>query len=238
MAEAWHTARYVGAMNDEGSQSVPGAVARAYDIVARAYAELIPAAGGAGDPEDELELALVRRFARSLPSGSAVLDAGCGPGRMITYLDALAPLAIEGCDISEGMVRQARRAHPQRQFEAASISSLPYTDGAFTGVLAWYSIIHTPPAGLPDIFAEFCRILRPGGRLLLGFQTGRGSRRITGAYGHEVELTAYLHDLPELAVLLEGTGFNIHECLTRPPTAAERFAQGFISAQLPAPTGP
>ncbi|MCC3300914.1 class I SAM-dependent methyltransferase [Arthrobacter sp. zg-Y895] len=218
-------------MNDGGPHSVPGAVARAYDVVARTYAELIPTAGRDGDPEDERDLAMVRRFAGSLPSGAAVLDAGCGAGRMITYLDTLAPLAVEGCDISVGMVRQARKAHPQRQFAVTAMSSLPYGDRSFHGVLAWYSIIHTPPAGLPAVFAEFQRILRPGGRLLLGFQAGTGSRQITNAYGHDVELTAYLHDIRETAALLEGAGFQVCEYLFRAPTAAERSAQGFIRAR-------
>ncbi|MCQ1956008.1 class I SAM-dependent methyltransferase [Arthrobacter sp. zg-Y826] len=220
-------------MNDGGLPGVPGAVARAYDAVARAYAELIPTPGGAGGPEDELDLAMVRRFAGLLPAGAAVLDAGCGAGRMISYLDALVPVAIQGCDISEGMVRQARKAHPQRRFEVAAISSLPYADGSFHGVLAWYSIIHTPAAALPEVFAEFRRILRPGGRLLLGFQAGLGPRRITKAYGQEMELTAYLHDIPKTAALLEGAGFQIYESLSRPPTVGEGHAQGFISAQCP-----
>ncbi|MCQ1994015.1 class I SAM-dependent methyltransferase [Arthrobacter sp. zg-Y1171] len=217
-------------MNEGALHSVPGADARAYNLVSQAYAELIPTAGREGDPEDEQDLAMVRRFAGSLPSGAAVLDAGCGAGRMITYLDTLAPLAIEGCDISAGMVRQARKAHPHRRFEVTAMSSLPYGDGSFQGVLAWYSIIHTPSAGLPAVFAEFRRILRPGGRLLLGFQAGTGSRRITTAYGHAVELTGYLHDIPETAALLEGEDFQVDEHLLRSPTAAERYAQGFISA--------
>ena len=30
------------------------------------------------------------------------------------------------------------------------------------GVLAWYSIIHVPPARLDAVLAEFCRVLMPG----------------------------------------------------------------------------
>jgi hypothetical protein len=42
-------------------------------------------------------------------------------------------------------------------------------DGVLCGVLAWFSVIHVPDERLPRAFAEFARVLAPGG-LLLGFQ--------------------------------------------------------------------
>ncbi|UWX97135.1 class I SAM-dependent methyltransferase [Arthrobacter zhaoxinii] len=240
MAEAWHAGRYVGAMEEEDTGPGADDVARAYDVVARSYAELIPTTGSEGDPETDLELAMVREFAASLPSGAAILDAGCGPGRMITYLDTLAALAVDGCDISRCMVRLAREAHPQKRFTVAELSSLPYADESFHGVLAWYSIIHTPPAGLANVFAEFRRVLKPGGVVLLGFTAGNGARTITNAYGHDVELyghdvelTAYPHDLAEVSTCLGHNGFRVGTTLSRAPAGRERQAQGFISVLKP-----
>ncbi len=54
----------------------------------------------------------------------------------------------------------------------ASFRALPFEDGSFGGILAWYSLIHTPPADVPAVLAEFARVLRPGGGLLLGFFDG------------------------------------------------------------------
>lgn len=218
-------------MNEGTSKRTDDVVARAYDVVARSYAELVPTAGREGDPETDVELSMVREFATSLPLGASVLDAGCGAGRMITYFDTLAALTIDGCDVSKEMVQLARRAHPQRRIAVAALSSLPYAERSFDGVLAWYSIIHTPPSGLADVFAEFRRILRPGGMLLLGFQAGTGARRISEAYGHEVDLLAYLHDVSDVAAQLEGSGFHIRAGLSRAATGQEPHAQGFVSAR-------
>ena len=49
------------------------------------------------------------------------------------------------------------------------------------GVLLWYSIIHTPPAGQARIFAEAARVLRPGWPPLVGFQSGEGTRDVSAA---------------------------------------------------------
>ncbi|OKH99228.1 hypothetical protein A6A06_27125 [Streptomyces sp. CB02923] len=48
---------------------------------------------------------------------------------------------------------------------------------AFGGIVARYSIIHTPPEVLPTVFEEFHRALAPGGQLLLGFHVGDERRR-------------------------------------------------------------
>jgi hypothetical protein len=50
--------------------------------------------------------------------------------------------------------------------------ALDLADGVLGGIVAWYSIIHTPPQRLPVTFAEFGRVLSPGGHLLLAFQAG------------------------------------------------------------------
>jgi SAM-dependent methyltransferase len=50
--------------------------------------------------------------------------------------------------------------------------ALDVATDALGGVVAWYSIIHTPPDRLPVVFSEFHRVLRPGGHLLVAFQVG------------------------------------------------------------------
>jgi ubiquinone/menaquinone biosynthesis C-methylase UbiE len=206
-------------------------VRKAYDTVAEEYARLLPDTAY----ESELDLALVRLFVDLVGArGARVLDAGCGTGRMTAHLRALdAGLDITGLDLSPEMLRQARLAVPGVEFVEGELASLPFADAAFDGVLVWYSIIHTPDEGLPAVIAELRRVVRPGGVVLLGFQAGTGERRIAHAYGHDLDLLAYLHDVHAVAAGLAEAGFTVHTRLERGPRLEfERSPQGFVLAVL------
>ena len=151
----------------------------AYDTVAEDYATFLPDTRA----ETNLDLAMVDAFAAAV-TGAAdprVLDAGCGAGRMSRYLADRGCL-VRGVDLSPSMVAMARRDHPDLTFTVGSLTDLPHPDRQFAGVMLWYSIIHTPPAGQARIFAEAVRVLRPGGHLLVGFQAGAGTRDVSGSY--------------------------------------------------------
>jgi SAM-dependent methyltransferase len=204
---------------------------QAYDLVAAEYAALIPDTRY----ESAVELAVLELFAElvaDLNHHGSVLDAGCGTGRMIAHLrDRHPDLAFTGLDLSPAMLREARSTASGVDFVQGDLAGLPFPAESFDGVFAWYSTIHTPDEGMPAVFAELHRVVRPGGAVLLGFQAGRGERRIHHAYGHDLDLTAYLHEVEVVAAALAAAGLTVHTRVERGPRADhERHPQGFVLA--------
>jgi SAM-dependent methyltransferase len=136
-----------------------------------------------------------------------------------------------GVDLSPGMVAEARRRHPGLRFEEGSMTALDLADGTLGGIVAWYSVIHTPPAQLPEVFAEFRRVLEPGGRLLLGFQAGNGPVHLTHAYGHDISLDAYRLDPDEVGTLVIRAGMTEDARLVRAPAPPEKVPQAYLLAR-------
>lgn len=202
------------------------ATRRAYDTVAVDYASLLRTELEA----KPLDRALLTAFAELVRGAGPVADLGCGPGRVAAHLRDLG-VDVFGVDLSPAMVAVARRAHPGLRFEEGSMTALDLADGALGGIVAWYSVIHTPPEQRSAVFAEFARVLVPGGRLLLAFQTGCGPVHLTHAYGHEIALDAYRLDPDGISEHLARVGLDEQARLVRAPEPPEKVPQAYLLAR-------
>jgi SAM-dependent methyltransferase len=209
-----------------------GAVRAAYDVVADLYADRFPST----EPEAPLDLAMVEHFVSLLPDGAAVLDAGCGAGRMMPLLAGLG-CRVEGVDLSPEMVRRARADHPELVTRQGSLTDLPHGDETFDGVFSWYSTIHSPDAELPRIAAELRRVTRSNGVVLVAFQSGTGVRDVAPAYaahGLEVALERYNRTTDQVVDVLIDAGMTEVARMEREPLSDnERDAQAVVIARVP-----
>jgi SAM-dependent methyltransferase len=197
----------------------------AYDAVAGRYAELFDNYLA----DLPLDRALIAAFAELVRAAGAgpVADLGCGPGYVTAHLHSLGLNAF-GVDLSPTMIELARQAHPDLRFEVGSMTELDAGDATLAGILAWYSVIHTPPEELPAILAEFHRALAPGGHLLLAFfQADDDPGVLTQPFDHKVTL-AYRWSLDGLGELLHKAGFTESARLRREPNEDERFPRGHL----------
>jgi len=200
----------------------------AYDLVAEDYADLLRDQL-AEEPYDRAMLGVfAEQVARA--GGGLVGDLGCGPGRVAGHLAGLG-MDVSGVDLSPRMVEVARLDHPAIPFTVGSMAALPFGDAELAGALAWYSIIHTPDERQGGLFAEFARVVRPGGILLLAFQVGDDVVHITHAYGHEVDAHARRQNPVRIRTLLAEAGFTPSAELVRAPVAPEKVPQGYVMAR-------
>jgi SAM-dependent methyltransferase len=143
--------------------------------------------------EVEIEDA-VAKFARGLPDGARLLDAGAGEGQ---YRDRFARQRYCGVDLAVGDA-----AWDYGKLDAiADLSALPFRAGAFDAAIHIVTIEHLREPGAA--LAEIARALVPGGLLLI-------------AAPHEWEVHQAPHDYFRytrygLAYLLEKGGFEICE---------------------------
>ncbi|MBO8185110.1 class I SAM-dependent methyltransferase [Streptomyces spirodelae] len=151
-------------------------------------------------------------------------DVGCGPGHLTAMLHDLG-LDAFGLDLSPAMVAHARRAHPSLRFDEARMEALPVEDRALGGLLAHYSVIHTPPEELPALLTEQARVLATGGLLLVSFFATEGSEPVR--FDHKVT-PAYSWPVDRFAELLAAAGLVPFARLLHDP-ASER---GFLDAHL------
>lgn len=134
-----------------------------------------------------------------------LIDAGCGPGHWTQHL-AERGADIRGIDLVREFIDHARATHPGIRFDVESLESIDEPDAAIGGVLAWFSTIHHEPSDIGVSLAEFARMLRPGGTLLLGYFDADE----TEAFDHAIT-RAYRWRAGDLQQVLESAGFDVVE---------------------------
>jgi ubiquinone/menaquinone biosynthesis C-methylase UbiE len=139
--------------------------------VLRSYYRRVHAGGGYTPAEPflfELHAAMLRRLERifldQIPRGGRVLDAGCGRS-LFTEIRPEWPFTIVAADVDHELLLSRSQEHPRVRWVVADARPLPFRDQAFDALFAGELIEHLvdPRPGL----AEFARVLRPGGTLVL-----------------------------------------------------------------------
>jgi len=200
-----------------------------YDTKAVAYTEFA-AEAFANKP---LVQTMVRTFAdlvRQTGSGT-VADVGCGPGHLTRYLRERG-LDAFGVDLSPELVAIARAAAPDIRFEVGDLGALDVPSGSLAGVLANYSLLHTPPDLLPAVLTELSRTLAPGSHLLAAFPAlGADAAPDTSAEPFDHAVTrAWRFSVDDVAGLLARTGADEVARLVIAP--GEDTTRGFPQAHL------
>jgi SAM-dependent methyltransferase len=116
----------------------------------------------------DIEGPRVQRILDGLPAGVA-LDAASGTGRHGEYLATLGHQVI--CvDSSPEMLALASEKMPTGTFLTGDLAALPVADDSVDLVVCALALSHVPD--LAPVLAEFARVLRPGGHLVISDARG------------------------------------------------------------------
>jgi ubiquinone/menaquinone biosynthesis C-methylase UbiE len=101
---------------------------------------------------------------RDIDLGDDVLEIGPGFGATTRVLAGMVP-RLTAVEIDEASVRGLRAEFGDRvEIVHGDGAALPFPDGRFSAVVCFTMLHHVPsPAQQDALFAEACRVLRPGG---------------------------------------------------------------------------
>jgi SAM-dependent methyltransferase len=175
------------------------AQAWAFDRIGEHYDEAFPHKDG--------QLAAGEWLLERLAPGARVLDAGCGTGIPTARQLIEAGHKVTGLDISEEMLRLARRDVPEAEFRYLDIADLDQSLGDFAAVVAFFSLLMLPRAEIPSVLTKIHHLLEPDGYLLLSMVEADLDDTPIHFLGSPIRVTGYIRD--ELRQLVTAAGFEV-----------------------------
>jgi SAM-dependent methyltransferase len=116
------------------------------------------------------ERALLERALGPSSDPPRLLDAGCGPGPTLAELTDRCRAV--GLDLSSKQLRLAARTAPDAALVRGDLAALPFGTDRFDVAVSLGVLMHLPDVEQDAALAEFARVLRPGGRLVVSDGTG------------------------------------------------------------------
>ena len=161
----------------------------------------------------EMDEPIVHEILDSLAPGAA-LDAACGTGRFSASLVARGHRVV-GVDTSEDMLAVARERVPGVDFRTGRLDALPVDDASVDVVVCGLALAHVED--LAKVMAEFARVLRPGGTLVVSDVhhelVFRGSVvKAIGPSGEPGLVATFLHTPGDYLRAALAVGLDVRRC--------------------------
>lgn len=144
------------------------------------------------------------RFSDSLTGTARLLDLGCGTGDPIARYLSSNKVSVVGVDASPKMIDIAKSETPSGEWHVADMRDLP-DFGDFDGIVSWDAFFHLSPDEQRTTLPKLCKIIRPGGALLItvGHDEGETDGWINGEVVYHGSLSpAEYHEI------LKANGFS------------------------------
>lgn len=152
---------------------------------------------------------LDRLYSQYIPTGSTVLDVGCG-NSLFTETRPSWDFSLYCCDLGEPVIRERTKLYPFYRWLVSDVSSVPFKGNTFDALFAGEIIEHMP--SVEETLQEWHRLLKEGGILIL---TTPNRHRLRNRVNHSQRPLGpdHLNELSynELTEQLEKAGFELLE---------------------------
>jgi len=149
----------------------------------------------------------------SIEKQATILDVGCGGGRTVSKLAAIATQGkVYGLDYSPASVAVAEKINRQWiaigrvEIREGSVSRMPYADSTFDLVTAVETHFWWPD--LPGDMREVFRVVKPGGRLLVIAEIYKGATTASARLAEKYPTGMKLLTIDEHRDLFQNTGYT------------------------------
>jgi ubiquinone/menaquinone biosynthesis C-methylase UbiE len=147
----------------------------------------------------------VRGLSQRLPTGSEVIDIGCGSG---VFARELAERhRVTGVDISAAQIELACRNVPEAAFIRADVLELELVPASFDAAVALFVVLHVPRGEHAALLAKIARWLRPGGLFLATMGAGEGGEAVEDWLGVPMFFSSW--DVETNRRLVQEAGFEL-----------------------------
>ena len=113
-------------------------------------------------------LAVLKKIVKKISKNSRALDAGSGSGIPVSRFLSKR-FNVTGIDISDKMIKLARKNVPNAKFIKMSMTNLNFKPETFSLICSFFALFHVKKEEIPKVLKKFHKILKNNGYLMLSF---------------------------------------------------------------------
>lgn len=170
------------------------------------YNQIAPDLSAKSEPK--LDLKELNYFLSQIRTGGYILDLGCGAGRDAAYILKVG-FKVVGIDLSTGMLKEAKRLHPEIDTKLMDFRKMDFEDKTFDGIWANAALVHVPRSELEPTLKEISRVIKPKGIMLITLKKGSGSKWVKEALSNYKARFYSFYSQEELNQAYIGAGLKL-----------------------------